>query len=94
MSKTILIIGATGRVGAELVRLLTQKGEFVRAATRNPSAVSLRLPCPSETVEFDFDRSETFASALKGVERVFLIARPGDNASHTVAMPFIDMARE
>jgi len=93
MSQTILIIGATGRVGVELVRLLTRKGEAVRAATRNPSAASVRLPHVSEIVEFDFDRTETFAPALKGVERVFLIARPGDNHSDKVAMPFIDIAK-
>jgi len=74
----------TGRVGAELVRLLTRKGEAVRAATRNPSAASVRLPHVSEIVEFDFDRPETFAPALKGMERIFLIARPGDNHSDRV----------
>ena len=94
MSQKILIIGATGRVGAELVRLLTQKGEAVRAATRSPSTASARLPCFAEAVEFDFDRPETFAPALKGVAKVFLIARPGDNHADKVAIPFIDMAKK
>jgi uncharacterized protein YbjT (DUF2867 family) len=94
MSQAILIIGATGRVGAELVRLLTRKGEAVRAATRNPSAASVRLPHVAEPVEFDFYHTETFPPALIGVERVFLIARPGDNHADKVAMPFIDMAKE
>jgi uncharacterized protein YbjT (DUF2867 family) len=92
MSQNILVIGATGRVGVELVRLLTEKGETVRAATRNPSAASAGLARFSEAVEFDFDRPETFAPALKGVDKVFLIARPGDNHSDKVATPFIDMA--
>jgi len=94
VSQTNLIIGATGKVGSELVRLLTHKGETVRAATRNPLAVSSKLPYPSETVKFDFNRQETFAPVLKGVEKVFLIARPGDNHSDKVAMPFIDKAKE
>ena len=94
MSGRMLIIGATGRVGVELVRLLTQKGEAIRAATRSPSTASARLPCFAEAVEFDFDRPETFAPALKGVAKVFLIARPGDNHADKVAMPFIDMAKK
>jgi uncharacterized protein YbjT (DUF2867 family) len=94
MSKNILIMGATGRVGAELVRLLTEKGEALRAATRSPSTASARLPCFAEAVEFDFDRPETFAPALKGVAKVFLIARPGENHADKVAIPFIDMARK
>lgn len=94
MSHKILIIGATGRVGAELVKLLTEKGEALRAATRSPSTASARLPCFAEAVEFDFDRPETFAPALKGVAKVFLIARPGENHADKVAIPFIDMARK
>jgi len=94
MSRTILIIGATGRVGGELVRLLIEKGETVRAATRNLSAALAKLPRSSETVEFDFERSETFSPAIKGIEKVFLIARPGDNHSDKVAMPFIDKAKK
>jgi uncharacterized protein YbjT (DUF2867 family) len=94
MSKNILIMGATGRVGTELVRLLTEKGEALRAATRSPSTASARLPCFAEAVEFDFDRPETFAPALKGVAKVFLIARPGENHADKVAIPFIDMARK
>jgi len=94
MSKIILIIGATGRVGAELVRLLSEKGEAVRAATRSPSTASARLPRFAEAVAFDFGRPETFAPALKGVAKVFLIARPGDNHADKVAMPFIDMAKK
>jgi uncharacterized protein YbjT (DUF2867 family) len=93
MSNKILIVGATGKVGEQLVRLLTEKGEAVRAATRNLSTVSKRLPFVAETVEFDFDRPDTFVPALKGVTKVFLIARPGDNHADKVAIPFVDMAK-
>jgi uncharacterized protein YbjT (DUF2867 family) len=93
MSETILVTGATGRVGAELVRLLIVKGESLRAAARNPSAAAAGLPRMSEAVEFDFDRPETFAHSLRGAGKVFLIARPGDNRSDEVAIPFIDTAR-
>ncbi len=94
MSGSILVVGATGRTGTELVKLLVKHGEHVRAATRNPKKNTLTLPGGAEPVEFDFERSETFPPALRGVEKVFLMARPGDNRSDEVAIPFIDAARE
>jgi uncharacterized protein YbjT (DUF2867 family) len=93
MSDRILVIGATGRVGGELVRMLVERGEEVRAATRAPGSASSRLPALAELVEFDFDRPATFAPALQGISRVFLMARPGDNHADEAAMPFIDSAR-
>ena len=94
MSPKTLIIGATGRVGAELARLLMEKGEAVRAATRTPATASARLPRAAEAAEFDFDRPETFGPALKGITRVFLVARPGDNHADKAAIPFIDLAKK
>jgi uncharacterized protein YbjT (DUF2867 family) len=94
MSNTILVIGATGRVGSELVKLLTQNGEPVRAATRNPSMVSSRFPSAVELVEFDYERPQTFAPALDGVAKLFLTVRPGDNHSDKAAMPLIDIAKK
>lgn len=94
MSNTILVIGATGRVGSELVRLLTRGGESVRAATRNPSTASSRFHNSVDVVEFDYDRPQTFAPALVGVDRVFLTVRPGDNHSDKTAIPLVDEARK
>src|ERR1035437_4716440 len=94
MSKQILVIGVTGRVGGELVKLLVRNGESVRAATRNPSTVSSRFHNTVDVVEFDYDRPQTFAPALAGVGKVFLIVRPGDNHSDTAAMPLIDLAKK
>jgi uncharacterized protein YbjT (DUF2867 family) len=94
MSESILVVGATGKTGKELVKLLVEHGERVRAATRNPQKTMPNLPGGAEPVEFDFERPQTFLPALRGVEKVFLMARPGDNRSDEVAMPFIDAARE
>ena len=93
MSKKILIICATGKVGVELVKLLHQNGAKVRVATRNPSSTLKIFPGSVETVEFDFEKPETFAPSLDGVDKVFLMARPGDNKSDKVAAPFIDEAK-
>jgi uncharacterized protein YbjT (DUF2867 family) len=94
MSKPILVIGATGRVGSELVKLLTQNGESVRAATRNPSTVSSRFHNTVDVVEFDYERPQTFTPALVSIEQVFLTVRPGDNHSDKAAIPLIDAAKK
>jgi uncharacterized protein YbjT (DUF2867 family) len=94
MSEKVLVIGATGKTGSELVNLFIQNGKTVRAATRNPSTVSSKFPRSVEFVEFDYDRPQTFAPALTGVEKLFLMARPSDNQSDKVGMPLIDAAKK
>jgi uncharacterized protein YbjT (DUF2867 family) len=93
MPGQVLVIGATGSVGSELVTQLGRKGEKVRAATREPAA--RRSPDNAvEFVEFDFERPETFVSTLAGADRVFLIARPGDDHADRVAFPLIDEMKQ
>jgi uncharacterized protein YbjT (DUF2867 family) len=87
----ILVTGATGKTGAPLVKQLIEKGELVRAATRNPAAAVLEGDA-FETVDFDFERPQTFSPALDGVDRVFLMARPGDPRPQETGVPFIDQA--
>jgi uncharacterized protein YbjT (DUF2867 family) len=94
MSKKILGIGATGRVGRELVKLLVRNGEAVRAATRNPAELASRFQNTLEVVEFDYERPQTFAPALIGVDKIFLSVRPGDNHSDQYAIPLIDEAKK
>jgi uncharacterized protein YbjT (DUF2867 family) len=89
MSGRVLVIGATGSVGSEVVSQLVRAGQQVKAATRTPASVHLS-DAAVECVEFDFERPETFAKALTGVDRVFLIARPGDDDADVVAFPLID----
>src|SRR3989441_4126768 len=90
MAGEILVIGATGSVGSELVTQLVRRSERVRAATRNAEEAKRGLDNAIELVEFDLERPETFAVALDGVDRVFLIARPGDDHADRVAFPLID----
>jgi hypothetical protein len=65
-------------------------GEKVRAATREPEAARRGSNSAAEFVEFDFERPLTFAPALDRVDRVFLIARPGDEDPDRVASSLID----
>ena len=67
----ILVIGATGHVGSQVVAQLSDKGLPVRAMTRKPGAV--RLPSQVELVQGDLTSPETLEPALNGVDTLFLV---------------------
>jgi len=69
----ILVTGATGTVGSEVVRQLVATGERPRALMRDPTTARQRLGDQVEHVVGDLDRPETIAAALAGVDRVFLL---------------------
>ncbi|MEU9304006.1 SDR family oxidoreductase [Streptomyces sp. NPDC048269] len=67
----ILVTGATGNVGSELVVQLAAAGIAVRAMTRSPEKAD--FPAGVEVVAGDFDKPGTLPAALAGVERVFVV---------------------
>ncbi|MCI0649475.1 MAG: NmrA family NAD(P)-binding protein [Chloroflexi bacterium] len=67
----ILVTGATGTVGRQVVNQLIQAGHQVRALTRNPTKAN--LPDGVEVVAGDLAVSETLAPALVGVTGLHLI---------------------
>lgn len=90
MEESILVIGASGRVGGHLVKLLAKRGEKVKAATRTPGVFAEGSGPGMQPVPFDLERPETFGGALEYVDRVFLMARPGDERPEDTAAPLID----
>ncbi|POX44117.1 NAD(P)H-binding protein [Streptomyces sp. Ru72] len=67
----ILVTGATGNVGAELVRVLAESGQPVRALSR--AGRSEGLPPGVTSVAGDLNRPETVREALDGVRAMFLM---------------------
>ncbi|MFI6309413.1 NAD(P)H-binding protein [Nocardia fusca] len=67
----ILITGATGTIGSEIVRQLAARGERVRAVTRNPDTAS--VPDGVEVVHGDYADVPGVARAMKGAESVFVL---------------------
>ncbi|MFD0365910.1 NAD(P)H-binding protein [Nocardia sp. GCM10030253] len=67
----ILVTGATGNIGSELVTQLNDSGVRVRALVRDPHSAA--LPAGVEAATGDLDRPETMTEALEGVDGVFLM---------------------
>jgi uncharacterized protein YbjT (DUF2867 family) len=70
----ILITGATGNIGRELVRLLAERGAPFRALVRDRVRATALLGATVPLVEGDLARPETLDAALDGVDRVFLLS--------------------
>lgn len=87
MAGTILVLGAGGNVGAPLVRALVEKGETVRAATRSGRAVA-----NAEGVVFDYADQATFAAALDGVDRAYIMLPAGYVNARELLLPVIEAA--
>ncbi len=74
MAPNILVMGASGHVGAELINRLAHTGNHVRAAVHDPLKLNTMFDYPGiETVAFDFDDRESIASALQAITSLFLI---------------------
>ena len=67
----ILVTGATGSIGSELLRLLSQAGVGARALTRNPHKAQ-KLP-GIEWVAGDLSKPEALATAFDRAQKLFLV---------------------
>jgi uncharacterized protein YbjT (DUF2867 family) len=67
----VLVIGATGNVGRQVVSQLAVAGAQVRAMTRNLEAAG--LPPQVEVMPGDLTIPETLDACLNGIEAVFLV---------------------
>jgi uncharacterized protein YbjT (DUF2867 family) len=75
MAKTILVTGATGTVGAQVLRELTGKeGIKIVAAVRDLARAGSVAGPNVEAVLFDYDKPETLAPACAGVDAIFMVA--------------------
>lgn len=69
----ILVTGAGGTVGSEVLEQLRRAGAKVRAAFHNDEKVKAARAKGLDAVKIDFDRPETLREALRGVDKVFLL---------------------
>ncbi len=75
MSQRILITGAAGKVGTNLIRRLTERGHQVRALDLPTAPIEARLKAFSpETIAGDFADPDVCARAVDGVDAVVNLA--------------------
>ncbi|PLR34710.1 NmrA family transcriptional regulator [Chimaeribacter californicus] len=88
---TILVTGATGRVGHHVVEQLVNRGAAVRVLTRDPAKA--RFPAGAEVVQGDMLDIAALRAAFAGVSALFLLnAVTGDE--FTQAIITLNIARE
>jgi ergot alkaloid biosynthesis protein len=82
MLENILITGGTGKTGSRLASALQRRGLTPRIASRTPG---------DGKTEFDWMLEETYDSAVRGIESVYLVAPTSDDPL-TAMRPFLDVA--
>ncbi|WP_328881671.1 SDR family oxidoreductase [Streptomyces sp. NBC_00299] len=72
----ILVIGATGKIGGEVARLLVSTGSPVRALVRDPSKAAAQALARQGVVPATGDLGDVASldAAMQGVDRVFLVS--------------------
>ncbi|AMR03402.1 SDR family oxidoreductase [Bacillus thuringiensis] len=81
----ILVTGATGNVGKEVVKCLIKRNATFKVTTRSRE---------TEGVYFDFENPSSVKVALTGVTKVFLIRPPHLADAKKYFQPVVDAAKE
>lgn len=92
MSGVILVTGATGNVGREVLRELSARGAATRAAVYNLADAPQVTGGAAEAVRFDFRDPTTFPAAFAGADRLFLMRPPAISNVKRDMQPAIDYA--
>ena len=92
--KRVLVTGATGHIGYEVVSQLRGTGCRIRAMSRNPR--SANLPADVEVVRGDLSAPDTLDACLNGIDSVFLVwmaplaaAAPADRRARPASCPVV-----
>lgn len=88
---TILVTGATGQVGREVVNQLVRRGAHVRAFVRDPAKAE--LPAGVDVAKGDLLDVDALRSAFQGVSTLFLLNAVTPD-EYTQAIVTLNVARE
>jgi uncharacterized protein YbjT (DUF2867 family) len=72
----ILVTGATGHVGSELVRLLAEQGAPARALVHEPDKAASIQRLGLEVAVGDFEQPDTLEAAVAGCDHLYLVSPP------------------
>lgn len=87
--ETILVVGASGTIGSELVHLLKAKGYQVRGTTSKPVTGSNQ-----DFVQVDLSTGQGIDKAFQGVDRAFLLSPPGYADQYSILSRLIAEAKK
>jgi len=74
MPTTILVTGATGTIGSQVISHLADKQDVVvRAGVRSADKADKLKAGNVTPVDFDYEKPETLAAACKGADKLFLL---------------------
>lgn len=91
-SPKILITGATGTIGSELARQLSDKGVAFRAIVRTlENTADLSSLKGAEIVLGDFNDEASLSKALIGIDKAFLLTNSSEEAEQ-LQQRFVDVA--
>jgi len=93
MSRSILVTGAPGNVGTEVVKALTGKAEF-RIGAFDTHLAQRVLGEVAEYVHFDFLIPATFAPTFAGIEKMFLVRPPALSNVKRDIVPALSAAKQ
>ncbi|GAA1098096.1 NmrA family NAD(P)-binding protein [Streptomyces javensis] len=87
---TVLVLGATGNTGSQVLRMVRAEGARALAATRRPEAAA--AAGVTDAVRFDWHDPAGHAAALRGVDRLYLVAPLGVAEPLPMVEPFLETA--
>lgn len=91
---TILVTGATGNIGSELVKLLSKQAVPFRVVVRSANDAQVLASLPGvEVVLGDFDNPATMGLALRGIDRAFLLT-PSSEQAEAQQLNFVKEAKK
>ncbi len=93
MSSPILVIGALGNVGAEVVKEVVARGGNVRAADINEAKLKERFGDMVDVIRFDFTDPTTYDAAFKDVKKMFYMRPPHLTNIQRDMVPSMDAAK-
>jgi uncharacterized protein YbjT (DUF2867 family) len=88
---SFLVTGSTGNVGREVIKDLMRTGDHVRAAVYEEGITEVE---GAPAVRFDFRAPSTFAPALEGISKVFLMRPPDIADVDATLIPFFEAAKK
>ena len=92
MEKPVLVTGATGTIGRDVVKILSENGVPLRAGVRDQAKARQRFDDDIALATFDFEDDSSFAGALDGVGKIFLLPPLLPNQVE-VTNAFVDAAK-